>query len=81
MALLLERLSDGDYPAEFWLLAQLRWDLEQARRALPSTREALVQPAPLPGPADQLVERAGESQLLELSTAVRGIAEGEASGA
>lgn len=43
MALLLERLTESRYPAEFWLLAQLRWDLSQARKQVPDTRLALVQ--------------------------------------
>ncbi|PIE39351.1 MAG: addiction module antidote protein, HigA family [Gammaproteobacteria bacterium] len=43
MALLLERLTQKRYCAEFWLLAQLRWDLSQARGAVPSSRLALVQ--------------------------------------
>jgi addiction module HigA family antidote len=43
MALLLERLTEAQYPAEFWLLAQLRWDIYQARQSLPAARLALVQ--------------------------------------
>lgn len=43
MALLLERLTESRYPAEFWLLAQLRWDLSQAREQVPDSRLALVQ--------------------------------------
>lgn len=44
MALLIERLTHSRYPAEFWLLAQLQWELAQARAELPSSRLALVQP-------------------------------------
>ncbi|QFU76793.1 addiction module antidote protein, HigA family [Halioglobus maricola] len=43
MALLLERATDGEYSAEFWLLAQLRWELDQARREMPRTRLAMVE--------------------------------------
>jgi len=47
MALLLERLTQNMYPAEFWLLAQLRWDLCVARDALSPSRTGLVQPVSL----------------------------------
>jgi antitoxin HigA-1 len=43
MALLLERATQGKYPAEFWLLAQLRWELSQARQSTPPGRLAMVQ--------------------------------------
>lgn len=43
MALLLERATQGQYPAEFWLLAQLRWELSQARETTPPARLAMVQ--------------------------------------
>ena len=43
MALLLERATEGNYPAEFWLLAQMRWDIEQARYDIPRTRLAMVE--------------------------------------
>ena len=43
MALLLEQATTGGYPAEFWLLAQLRWDVEQARASLPRARLAMVE--------------------------------------
>ncbi|WP_157976602.1 HigA family addiction module antitoxin [Parahaliea mediterranea] len=44
MALLLERVTDGALPAEFWLLAQMRWDVAQAREGLSPSRLNLVQP-------------------------------------
>lgn len=43
MALLLERATGGEYSAEFWLLAQLRWELHRARRDMPGQRLAMVQ--------------------------------------
>jgi len=42
MALLIEKATKGEYSAEFWLLAQLRWDLACAKGALPDARIALV---------------------------------------
>ncbi|TGD74605.1 addiction module antidote protein, HigA family [Mangrovimicrobium sediminis] len=48
MALLLERLTASAYPAEFWLLAQLRWDLGQARDSVSPSRINLVQALELP---------------------------------
>lgn len=43
MAVLLERVTGGKYCAEFWLLAQLRWDIDQARESVSPSRLALVQ--------------------------------------
>ncbi|WP_187276492.1 HigA family addiction module antitoxin [Parahaliea maris] len=43
MALLLERVTDGAYPVEFWLLAQMQWDVAQARESVSPSRVALVQ--------------------------------------
>lgn len=62
MALLLERVTDGEYPAEFWLLAQMRWDVEQARKGLSPSRLSLVQVIEL---AEQPVEDAAVRELLE----------------
>ena len=66
MALLLERATDGKYPAEFWLLAQLRWELSQARQTTPPGRLAMVQSVEAGRAAN------GElSQLLKLSDKLR----------
>lgn len=55
MALLLERVTGGAYPAEFWLLAQMRWDVAQAREGLSPSRLGLVQSLTIPdGAADKL---------------------------
>lgn len=53
MAVLLERVTGGEYPAEFWLLAQLRWDIEQARESTSPSRLALVQALDLGSPRSQ----------------------------
>jgi addiction module HigA family antidote len=66
MALYLERATDSLYPAEFWLLAQLRWDLAQVRQALPSHRAALVQNAAIE-PKLLPVKQAGQLDVLKLS--------------
>ncbi len=71
MALLLEKLSGTDYPAEFWLLLQLRWDLAQAKRTLQPTREAMVQPADLAGEPDDYIAQTGQSELFKVSAALR----------
>ncbi len=66
MALYLERATDSLYPAEFWLLAQLRWNLAQVRHSLPSHRAALVQSAAIEkNPA--LVEGVGQQDVFQLS--------------
>ncbi len=73
MALLLERLSQSEYPAEFWLLLQLRWDLEQARRDVSPTRQAMVQPTALDGDALQDMEPEELRELYALSESLREI--------
>ncbi len=42
MALLFERVTNGEYPAEFWLSAQAVFDIERARKDMPLTRRAMV---------------------------------------
>ena len=64
MALLLERLTDGDYPAEFWLIAQLRWDLNQARETIPPARLAMVHSPECLGEATAAASREGVARLL-----------------
>jgi addiction module HigA family antidote len=66
MALYLERATDGLYPAEFWLLAQLRWDLAQVRQMLPSHRAALVQSAAIESKLLP-VRQVGQLDVLKLS--------------
>lgn len=65
MALLFERLTQSRYPAEFWLLAQLRWDLSMARGHLPPARASLVQPVELPATTDS--QSADTAALLHLA--------------
>ena len=44
MALLFEQATEGKYPAEFWLLLQMRWDLSVAEEGLSNARRSLVDP-------------------------------------
>jgi addiction module HigA family antidote len=44
MALLFEQATEGRYPAEFWLLMQLRWDLSGASEDLSNARRWMVDP-------------------------------------
>ena len=48
MALLFEQASEGRYPAEFWLLLQLRWDLSVASADLSNARRWMVDPVSPP---------------------------------
>ena len=73
MALLLEKLSAEDYPAEFWLMLQLRWDLSQARRNMQPNREAMVQEAELAGNPDDYLKLAGQTALYSVSEALRSL--------
>jgi len=63
MALLLERLTKGAYPAEFWLLAQLRWDIARARDSISPSRLALVQSLELKADQDALRNHQAEPLL------------------
>lgn len=66
MALLLEQATGGRYSAEFWLLAQMRWELDRAREDLPRSRLALVEAV------EAESEPLGEwGELLELSGHLR----------
>ena len=71
MVLLLEKLSAEDYPAEFCLMLQLRWDLSQARRNMQPNREAMVQEAELAGNPDDYLKLAGQTALYSVSEALR----------
>jgi len=42
MALLFERVTNGDYPAAFWLMAQALYDVEVAREAVSPSRRTAV---------------------------------------
>jgi addiction module HigA family antidote len=44
MALLFEQATGGRYPAEFWMLLQMRWDLSEANEGLSNARRSLVDP-------------------------------------
>ncbi|MBT7333555.1 MAG: HigA family addiction module antidote protein [Gammaproteobacteria bacterium] len=44
MALLFEQVTNGQYPAEFWLAAQVAFDVQRAKKELLSTRRAPVAP-------------------------------------
>lgn len=44
MALLFEQATEGKYPAEFWLLLQLRWDLSLASEDLSNARRSMIDP-------------------------------------
>ncbi len=71
MALLLENLTQGEYPAEFWLMAQLRWDVEQARDTLSPSRLGLVQQ--LPAASEPASGDGPTRQLLQLSEQLRAL--------
>ncbi len=43
MAIILEQLCGGAYPAEFWLLAQMRWDMAHAQDSLEPSRLGIVE--------------------------------------
>ncbi len=66
MALYLEKATDGLYPAEFWLLAQLRWDLFTVKSSLPNQRAALVQNAAIEKNLSP-VRKVGQQDVLKLS--------------
>ncbi|MCZ6828246.1 MAG: HigA family addiction module antitoxin [Gammaproteobacteria bacterium] len=70
MALLLEKATGGVYPAEFWLLAQLRFDLAGTRSGLPDHRAALVENVAVSG-KPSVVKDAGQLATLKLSKQIQ----------
>ncbi len=44
MALLFEKVSEGRYPAEFWLTAQALFDAQNARQELSPMRRSSIEP-------------------------------------
>ena len=54
MALLFEQATEGRYPAEFWLLLQLRWDLSRASEDLSNARRWMVDPISPPPAAGRI---------------------------
>lgn len=54
MALLFEQATEGRYPAEFWLLLQLRWDLAGASEDLSNARRCMVDPISPPPAAGKI---------------------------
>lgn len=44
MALLFEQATEGEYPAEFWMLLQSRWDLSVASEDLSNARRSMIDP-------------------------------------
>ncbi len=73
MAILLERASDGQYPAEFWLLLQSRYDLARSRSVLPDRRAALVEPAGVSGSSSAL-RSSGQASLMKVARQLQALA-------
>lgn len=67
MALLFEQVTQGEFPAAFWLAAQALYDSEHARRGIPPSRRSAVAPLTLAEDASVLAGAAGCSELFSLA--------------
>ena len=66
MALLFEQVTQGEFPATFWLTAQALHDAEAAREGVSSGRRASVDPVTLSDRSSTLARLAGCERLLKL---------------
>lgn len=67
MAVLFEKVTGGQFPASFWLVAQALYDADLARDGVSPGRWSAVDPVTLPANAATLARRAGVEKLLKLS--------------
>jgi addiction module HigA family antidote len=78
MALLFEQVTEGRYPAEFWLLAQMRWDLAEAHSSLSPARKSMVDPAGISATAASAASTSGYTKdLLNLAKKLRQVSDTE----
>ena len=71
MALLFDQVTNGEYPAEFWLTAQALYDAEQARESLSPERRMGVDPVSASLSVSKQSREVGCHELLK---AIRGLA-------
>jgi addiction module HigA family antidote len=72
MALLFEQATEGRYPAEFWLLLQMRWDLSLASEGLSNARRSRVDPiAPVLGARELKEIDAHADGILRMARTIR----------
>ena len=67
MALLFEQVTDGAFPAVFWLTAQALYDSAIAREGLSVGRRSAVDPVTLSGTTSSIARDAGCEPLLKLA--------------
>ncbi|MEM0955131.1 MAG: addiction module antidote protein, HigA family [Pseudomonadota bacterium] len=67
MALLFEQVTQGEFPATFWLTAQALHDAEAARDGVSSGRRASVEPISLSASSQSLARLAGCERLLKVA--------------
>lgn len=72
MALLLEQVTRGEFPAVFWLVAQALYDAEAGREDMPPGRRSIVDPIDLPS-ADDIVQHADCEEFLNLARQLRAL--------
>lgn len=70
MALLFEQVTQGEFPATFWLAAQVMHDSALAREGVSPGRRAAVDPLTLAVSSSALARAAGVEQLLGVAKAL-----------
>ena len=68
MAVLFEKVTGGQYPAAFWLVAQALYDADAARDGISPGRWIAVDPVNLSASASTIARRAGCEKLLKMCT-------------
>jgi addiction module HigA family antidote len=66
MAVLFEKVTGGEFPASFWLVAQALYDADVARDGVSPGRWTAVDPVSLSASASAIARRAGCEKLLKV---------------
>ncbi|MEM1142027.1 MAG: hypothetical protein AAGI88_05525 [Pseudomonadota bacterium] len=67
MSLLFDQVTQGAFPAIFWLTAQALYDVQSARSGIAPGRRAVVDPVAIDQDPDELARFADSEQLLDLT--------------
>ncbi len=75
MALLFDQVTEGAFPAVFWLTAQALYDAESARDGISPGRRSAVDPVKIEQAPDDIAQSAGSERLFALSRELKRLCE------
>ena len=75
MALLFDQVTEGAFPALFWLTAQALYDAQAAKDGISTTRRSVVDPVRISEEPVRLAESVGSEKLLDLSCQLDALSE------